>query len=62
MWPPELTVKAWQLLLEFHQIFSLELNEIGCTDATEHFIELLDDKPFKEWFQRIAPPLVEEVQ
>ena len=24
-------------------------------------MELLDTKPFKEWFQRIAPPLVEEV-
>ena len=55
-------MKAKWLLLEFHQIFSLEPNEIGCTDTTEHVIELLDDEPFKEQFQRIAPPLVEEVQ
>ena len=25
-------------------------------------IELLDTEPFKEWFRRIAPPLVEEVR
>ena len=61
MWLPELAVRAKWLLLEFHQIFSLEPNEIGYTDATEHVIELLNDELFKEWFQRIAPPLVEEV-
>ena len=44
-----------------HNIFSLEPNEIGCTDAAEHIIELLDTEPFKERFCRIAPPLVEEV-
>ena len=44
-----------------HNIFSLEPNEIGCTDAAEHIIELLDMEPFKERFCRIAPPLVEEV-
>ena len=62
MWPPELAVKAQQLLLEFHQIFLLEPNEIRCTDVMEHVIELLDDEPFKEQLQRIAPPLVEEVR
>ena len=60
-WPPELAKKAVALLLEFHHIFSLEPNEIGCTDATEHVIELLKDEPFKERFCRIAPPLVDEV-
>ena len=49
------------MLMEHHNIFSLEPNEIGCTDAAEHIIELLDTEPFKEWFCRIAPPLVEEV-
>ena len=47
-WPPALAAKAIRLLLEFHYIFSLEPNEIGCTDATEHTIELLDDEPFKK--------------
>ena len=48
--------------MEHHNIFSLEQNEIGCTDMAEHVIKLLDTKPFKERFRRIAPPLVEEVR
>ena len=61
-WPPELALKFECMLMEHHNIFSLELNEIGCTDVAEHVIELLDTEPFKEWFRCIAPPLVEEVQ
>ena len=61
-WPPELALKFERMLMEHHNIFSLEPNEIGCTDATEHVIELLDTEPFKERFCRIAPPLVEEVR
>ena len=60
-WPPKLAKKAVALLLEFQHVFSLELNEIGCTDATKHIIELMKDKPFKERFHRIALPLVDEV-
>ena len=62
-WKKETALKAKQLLMEFHHIFSLERNEIGCTDATEHVIELLpeQDEPFKERFRRIAPHEVEEV-
>ena len=48
--------------MEHHNIFSLEPNEIGCTDTAEHVIELLDTEPFKELFCHIAPPLVEEVR
>ena len=61
-WPPELARKAVALLLEFHHVFSLEPNEIGCTDATEHVIELMKDEPFKERFRHITPPLVDEVR
>ena len=60
-WPPELAKKAVALLLEFHHVFSLEPNEIGCTDTTKHVIELMKDEPFKERFCHIAPPLVDEV-
>ena len=59
-WLPELAKRAKALLLEFHHVFSLEPNEIGCTDATKHVIELKDE-PFKERFRHIAPPLVDEV-
>ena len=34
--------------MEHHNIFFLDKNEIRCTDAAEHVIELLDTKPFKE--------------
>ena len=60
-WPPELALRFERMLMEHHNIFSLELNEIGCTNTAEHAIELLDTEPFKEWFQRIVSPLVEEV-
>ena len=60
-WLPELARKAMALLLEFHHVFSLEPNEIRCTDAMEHVIEFTKDEPFKERFQHIAPPLVDEV-
>ena len=49
-WPPELARKAVALLLEFHHVFSLEPNEIGCMDAMEYVIELMKDEPFKERF------------
>ena len=61
-WPLELALKFERMLMEHHNIFSLERNEIGCTDAAEHVIELLDTEPFKECFRHIAPPLVEEVR
>ena len=61
-WPLELALQFKRMLMEHHNIFSLERNEIGCTDTAEHVIELLDTEPFKEHFHRIAPPLVEEVR
>ena len=61
-WPLELALRFERMLMEHHNIDSLELNEIGCTDTAEHVIELLDTEPFKEQFQCIAPPLVEEVR
>ena len=61
-WPLELALKLERMLMKHHNIFLLEPNEIGCTDAAEHIIELLDMEPFKERFRHIAPPLVEEVR
>ena len=60
-WPSELALKFERMLMEHHHIFSLDKNEIGCTDTVEHIIELMDDEPFKERFWQIAPPLLEEV-
>ena len=53
-WTPELTQKFEQMLMEYHDIFSLDKNE--------HIIELLDEEPFKEKFRQIAPPLLDKVQ
>ena len=55
-WTKQTALKAKRLLLEFHHVFSLEENEMGCTDAAKHVIELLEgeDEPFKERFRRIA--------
>ena len=47
-WDPKLADKAHQLLAEYHDIFSLDLAELGCTHSTEHTIKVTDDTPFKE--------------
>ena len=50
-WAPELADKACQLLAEYHDAFSLDLAELGCTHSTEHTIKVTDDTPFKEHFR-----------
>ena len=60
-WSPENAVAARELVLAYHDVFTLESNELGCTSAIEHKICIENDKPFKEQFQRIPPPLLEEV-
>ena len=63
-WPMEQAEKAHGLLWEYHDIFSLEKQDMGHTKATEHKIVLkdLDTPPFKERFCRIPPPQVDEVR
>ena len=60
-WSPENAVAVRELVLAYHDVFTLESNELGCTSAIEHKIRIKNDEPFKEWFQRIPPPLLEEV-
>ena len=62
LWAPKLAEKACQLLAEYHNVFSLDPAELGCTHSTEHTIEVTDDTPFKECFRRIPPPIVEEMR
>ena len=50
-WPPEAATNACLLLLEFHSVFSLEPNEMGCTDTMEHVIEVTNNEPFRERFR-----------
>ena len=61
-WAPELVDAVCWLLAEYHDMFSLDPMELGCTHSTEHTIKVMDDTPFKERFRQIPPPLVEGVQ
>ena len=47
-WAPELADAAHQLLAKYHDVFSLDPVELGCTHSTEHTIKVTDDTPFKE--------------
>ena len=51
-----------ELVLAYHDVFTLESNKLGCTSAIEHEIHIENDEPFKEQFWHIPPPLVEEVR
>ena len=61
-WSPENVVAVRELVQAYHDVFTLEGNELGCTSAIEHKIRIENDKPFKERFQCIPPPLLEEVR
>ena len=61
-WAPEMVDKARQLLAEYHDIFSLDQVELGCTHSTEHAIKVTDDTPFKERFRQIPPLMVDKVR
>ena len=54
--------KALNLLAKYHNIFTLEDREIGCTEAAKHKIEVTDPKPFKERLRNIPSGLLEEVK
>ena len=61
-WAPKMVDKACQLLAEYHDIFSLDQVELGCTHSAKHAIKVTDDTPFKECFRRIPPLMVDEVR
>ena len=62
LWLPELAEAAYWLLAKYHNVFSLETVELGCTHSTKHMIKVTDDTPFKEWFRQIPLPLVHKAQ
>ena len=49
-WPKDKAGRARKLLMEYHDIFSLDDNELGCASQIKHSIKVTDDEPFKEWF------------
>ena len=60
-WSPGNAVAVRELVLAYHDVFALESNELGCTSAIKHEIHIENSEPFKEQFQHIPPPLLEEV-
>ena len=50
-WTLEQVDTAHQLLAKYHDMFSLNLADLGCTHSTEHIIKVTDDTPFKERFR-----------
>ena len=50
-WTLELADAACWLRPEYHDMFSLDLAELGCTHSPEHIIKVTEDTPFKEWFR-----------
>ena len=60
-WSPENAVAVRELVLAYHDVFTLESNELGCTSTIEHEIHIENEEPFKERFWHIPPPLLEEV-
>ena len=60
-WSPGNVVAVRELVLAYHDVFTLESNELGCTSAIEHEIRIKNSELFKEWFWCIPPPLLEEV-
>ena len=61
-WSKGNQMATYALLAKYHDIFSLEPGELGCTDLAKYKIGVVDDEPLTEWFQRILPPMVDEVQ
>ena len=47
-WAPELADAAHWLLAKYHNVFSLDPAELGCTHSMEHMIKVMDETPFKE--------------
>ena len=61
-WPEEKVKCAHELLMEYHGIFSLDNNELGCASQVKHNITVTENEPFKECFRCILPPLLKEVR
>ena len=60
-WSPGNVAVVRELVLAYHDVFTLESNELGCTSAIKHEVCIENSEPFKEWFRHIPLPLLEEV-
>ena len=57
-WPEEKAKCTHGLLMEYHDIFSLDDNELRCTNQVKHSVQVTDDEPFKEQFRHIPATIV----
>ena len=46
-WTPENAAAARELVQTFHDVFTLDDNELGCMSAIKHEIYITDSEPFK---------------
>ena len=60
-WSPGNAAAVRELVLAYHDVFTLEGHKLGCTSAIEHEIHIENSEPFKKQFQHIPPPLLKEV-
>ena len=60
-WSPGKVAAVRELVLAYHDVFTLESNKLGCTSTIEHAICIENSEPFKEQFWHIHPPLLEQV-
>ena len=61
-WSPRNAAVARELVLAYHNVFTLESNGLGCTSVIKQEIGIDNSEPFKERFRCIPPPLLEEVR
>ena len=61
-WMEENKEKALNLLAEYHDIFTFDNGEMGCTEVAKHKIEVTDLKPFKERPRNVPSGLLEKVK
>ena len=47
-WAPKLVDTACWFLAKYHDMFSLDPVELGCTHSMEYMVKVTDDTPFKE--------------
>ena len=46
--PEEKVKHTCELLMEYHNIFSFDDNELGCASQVKHSIKVTNGEPFKE--------------
>ena len=53
--------EAWELIVEYASIFTMQDVDLGKTSLVKHIIRLMDNTPFKEHYRHILQSMYEEV-